>query len=362
MASSSSSKVVLLLTLCLISAAAATRTEGSFQCSARATCHALVDYSPTNDTTYSGIKTLFGVKKLDSLLGANNLPTSTPPKTTVAAKQKIRVPFPCLCSSNGTSGVSNKVPVYTVKKGDGLDNIARQTFSGLVTFEEIADHNNISNPDLIEEGQRLWIPLPCSCDEVNGTKVVHYGHLVESGSSVAGIAERFGTTEETLLKLNGMANASALQADQVLDVPLEACSSSVRTDSLDSPLLVPNGTYVLTAYRCVKCNCNSANNWVLQCEASQLNPTNWSTCPSTQCSDSSSFSIVNTTSSTTCGSGTTCAYAGFNKTTIFTTQVQQPNCPASNNTNAASKMVLHAWSSNFLFISIHLVLLLVFFL
>lgn len=354
MASSSTAAaatLLLLLALCLISGAAAQPREGSFKCSARATCQSVVDYSPVNATTLSGIKTLFGVKKLYALLGANNLSPSTPPNTTVAAKTTIRVPFPCLCNGSGGAGVSNRVPIYTVKEGDVLDSIARQVFSELVTYQQIASVNNISNPDLIKQKQELWIPLPCSCDEVNGTVVVHYGHLVAAGSTVAGIAQRFGTTEETLLKLNAMVNASQLLAKQILDVPLKACSSSIRNDSLDSSLLVPNGTYAVTAHQCVKCSCDSANNWTLQCEPSQLNPTNWTTCSYAQCSDSSSFSVVNTTSSGTC-TGTTCGYAGYNNETIFTTLVQQPTCPASNNTNAASKMGLQAWSWNFLSISI----------
>lgn len=353
MASSSTAAILLLLlALCLISGAAAQPKEGSFQCSARATCQSLVDYSPVNATTLSGIKTLFGVKKLYALLGANNFLTSTPANTTVPANTTIRVPFPCLCNGSGVSGVSNRVPIYTVKEGDDLDSIARQVFSELVTFQQIAAVNNISNPGVINKNQELWIPLPCSCDEVNGTAVVHYGHLVAAGSTVAGIAQTFGTTEETLLKLNAMVNASQLLAKQILDVPLKACSSSIRNDSLDSSLLVPNGTYAVTAHQCVKCSCDSANNWTLQCEPSQLNPTNWTTCPSAQCSDSSSFSVVSTTSSDTCG-GTTCGYAGYNNNrTIFVTLVQQPTCPASNNTNAASKMSLQAWSWNFLSISI----------
>jgi hypothetical protein len=76
----------------------------------------------------------------------------------------------------------------------------------------------------ITEGQKLWIPLPCNCDDVDAITVVHYGLLVKSGSSVEGIAELYGTTPATLLSLNHMTNASDLKADQVLDVPLKGSS------------------------------------------------------------------------------------------------------------------------------------------
>ncbi len=85
----------------------------------------------------------------------------------------------------------------------------------------MAQVNGIPDPDKILVGQELWIPLPCSCDEVAGTKVVHYGHVVEAGSSVEKIAMTYGTTEDILLQLNGIVNASQLLAGQVLDVPLK---------------------------------------------------------------------------------------------------------------------------------------------
>ena len=212
----SSPPAILLGLFLLISAHLA---ASAFNCTTtNAKCQGLVGYVVPNATTLSVIQTRFGIENLYTLLGANNLPTSTPPSHRVVAKQTIKIPFPCMCS-NG-KGVSNGVPIYIVKGGDGLDHIARDIFALLVTFPQIAAANNIPNPDKINVGDKLRIPLPCSCDQVNGTQVVHYGHVVEPGNSVEAIAQRFGTTEETLLKLNGIANANDLQAEKALDVPL----------------------------------------------------------------------------------------------------------------------------------------------
>lgn len=52
--------------------------------------------------------------------------------------------------------------------------------------------------------------------------VVHYAHVVAAGSSITGIATAFGTTEDTLMKLNGITDPKSLQAGQVLDVPLRS--------------------------------------------------------------------------------------------------------------------------------------------
>ncbi|XP_075673760.1 lysM domain-containing GPI-anchored protein 2 isoform X1 [Castanea sativa] len=357
--------VLLFITLATTSTA---QPPPTFTCSATAksTCHSLVDYVSPNTTVLSTIQSLFQITRFHDLLGANGFPTSTSPSETLQAQQRIKIPFTCRCE-NGT-GVSDRAPVYTVKKDDGLYHIAFDIFSNLVTYQEIAKVNGIPNPDKIEVGQRLWIPLPCSCDDVEGAKVVHYGHVVESGSSVDQIATVYGTTPAILLKLNGMTNASQLQANQVLDVPLIACNSSVNSSSLDYPLLVANGTYVYTANDCVNCKCSSGNNYILQCEASGLKPSpkTWSTCPAAQCNGTSSLYLLGnvTTASTTCNQ-TTCAYSGFTNESIFTTLATESTCPAGGPTGSptsspgsdASKNGMQGFRWNFLFISIQLIIL-----
>ena len=196
-------------------------TSTAFTCNtttAKSTCHSLVDYVSPNTTVLSTIQSLFQIMRFHDLLAANGFPNFTSPNDTLQAQQRIKIPFTCRCE-NGT-GVSDRAPVYTVKKYDALYHIAAEIFSNLVTYQEIAKVNGILDANKFEVGQRLWIPLPCSCDDVEGVKVVHYGYVVESGSSVDQIATEFGTTPDILLKLNGIANASGLQANQVLDVPL----------------------------------------------------------------------------------------------------------------------------------------------
>ncbi|KAF8410321.1 hypothetical protein HHK36_002848 [Tetracentron sinense] len=319
----------LLLTISFLAVLAITaRAQDEiqrFNCSSSRTCDALIDYVSPNTTTLNSIKTLFGVKNLRSLLGANSMALSTSPNKTVASGSTIKIPFQCNCT-NGT-GKSNRLPVYKVQKGDGLDHIARDVFAGLLKYQRIVEVNNITNPDLIEVGQELWIPLPCSCDDVDTEQVVHYAHVVPPGSSIEQIADKYGTTKDTLLKLNGITDPSKLQAGEVLDVPLKACTSMVRTDSLDYPLLISNGTYSFTANNCVQCKCDSANNWTLQCGPSEgVKISNWDKCPSMQCNGTGNLHIGNTTSSTDCGS-TTCAYAGYTNQAILTILSNQSTCP-----------------------------------
>lgn len=48
--------------------------------------------------------------------------------------------------------------VYTVKSGDTLSAIAEKYFGDPMEYKKIAHFNNISNPDLIQPGQKIRIP------------------------------------------------------------------------------------------------------------------------------------------------------------------------------------------------------------
>ncbi|KAK9129272.1 hypothetical protein Sjap_009759 [Stephania japonica] len=317
------------LILCVVLLFTITTTH-AFNCtspssSPTAKCNSLIDYIPPNTTTLSHIKTLFGVPNLHTLLGANSMPVSTPPTQSVPANRSIKIPFECLCA-NGT-GVSNRRPIYRVKAGDGLDHIARDVFGALVTYQQIQAVNGIANASLIMVGQELWIPLPCSCDKVDGSQVVHYGHVVAPKSTLQQIADAYGSRVETLLRLNGLADPRDLLAGAVLDVPLRACASSISNQSRDSPLRLSNGTYAFTAHNCVQCKCDASNNYILQCDPSppKTKLSDWSKCPSMICEGLGNSSIGDSMSSGNC-QNTTCSYAGYNHTSILTTLTNISTC------------------------------------
>ncbi|KAH6787905.1 hypothetical protein C2S52_007457 [Perilla frutescens var. hirtella] len=344
--------VFLFIIIIAISSPISTSAK-TFSCSSSgATCHAIVDYVSPNATTLNAIKTLFTVRNLRSILGANSLPLNTPGRFPVAAKQTVKIPFPCICR-NG-AGISNGLPVYTVVPNDGLYHIAAEVFSNLVTYQEIQATNNISDANLIEVGQNLTIPLPCSCDDVGGQTVVHYGHVVAAGSSVEGIAGQYNISEETLLLRNNLTGPQALIAGDVIDIPLRACSSMVTNTSLDYPLLVPNNTYVVTANSCVKCKCDAQMNWMLHCDAAGINLS----CPIIRCGGSDNLFLGNTTSSGC--NATTCSYTGYNNTTIQTMVDSMSTCPAPTPNSSSTR--LHGWRGNGLAIFIHAVMLCVLFL
>ncbi|KAH7669165.1 LysM domain-containing protein [Dioscorea alata] len=309
--------LLLITTSRLLSGAGAT----SFSCSGDDRCHSLIGYIPPKPTTIAALQSLFQINPRRSLLTANSLPISTPPSFSLPSHSPIRIPIPCLCSN--ATGLSNHRPIYTVRTHDNLNAIARRIFNGFVTIREIADANNISDPDRIEVGRRLWIPLPCSCDEVDGKPVVHYGHVAAEGSDLESIAEEFGTTERVLMRVNGIQDPTSLQAGQILDIPLPVCSSSINTDALDSRLLLPNGSYTLTANNCIFCSCSSST-WQLDCHATQ--GMSKSTCPVAKCGNL----LIGNTSTTSCGVSS-CSYSGYinnnaNNFTILTNLTTPTTC------------------------------------
>ncbi|KAJ6671618.1 LYSM DOMAIN-CONTAINING GPI-ANCHORED PROTEIN 2 [Salix viminalis] len=169
--------------------------QQAFKCTAGKTCRSIVGYKSPNTTSISSIQKLFGVKNRHSLLGANNLPLSTQSNYVIREQ------------------TSNQMIRCLILQSD--------VFMGLLTYPRIQQVNQIENPNMINVSQVLWIPLPCSCEEVDGESVVHYAHLVEEGSTVEEIAEMFGTTNDTLYRLNGIANNSQLIAETAFDVPLK---------------------------------------------------------------------------------------------------------------------------------------------
>lgn len=217
---SSSALLSFLLLGCLLAA-----SEAAFTCNATTTsttpttCESIIGYVSINASTYGNISSLFQVA-LSSIIAQNNLSSAATVTnaTVVSAGLIVYIPIPCICA-NGT-GRSEKKPFYTIQPGDTLDTIARNKFEQFVNYTEIASANNISNPNNIEAGKTLYIPLPCSCDPVDGQKVQHLAYVVQSGNTVAGIAEKYGTTESTLLALNGISDPKKLEAGQILDVPL----------------------------------------------------------------------------------------------------------------------------------------------
>nr|WP_307721580.1 LysM peptidoglycan-binding domain-containing protein [Embleya hyalina] len=104
---------------------------------------------------------------------------------------------------------------YTVQSGDTLTVIANMFGT---TIDQLAKWNNISNPDLINIGQKLI---------VNKSDAPHDTfYTVKSGDTLTAIAHRFGTTIDQLVTWNGIPDPDVIQVAQRLivakSVPVQA--------------------------------------------------------------------------------------------------------------------------------------------
>lgn len=143
----------------------------------------LWDISQKYGTTVSDIKS------------ENNLSSDT-----IHPGNKLTIP--------GKSSPSGGSTVHVVKSGDNLSTLASRYGT---TVNAIVQANNISNPDVIRQGQKLTIPSGSS----GSTKKYH---TVNSGESVSVIASKYGTTTKRITDLNNLSNPDLIHAGQKLRV------------------------------------------------------------------------------------------------------------------------------------------------
>ncbi|HLP86940.1 MAG TPA: M23 family metallopeptidase [Candidatus Paceibacterota bacterium] len=133
------------------------------------------------------------------------------------------------------SPLSDKIYVYTVKKGDTLSEIA-ESFD--VSMNTIKWENNLSG-GTISVGQKLNI-LP-----VTGVK-----HIVKSGDTVSKIADKYEAETEDILIFNDIAKGETLKKGDIIFVPngIIKTVAPVKPTSSGSSTTVVSNTKVASGY------------------------------------------------------------------------------------------------------------------
>lgn len=144
--------------------------------------------------------------------------------------------IPNIESPNETT--NTQTTYYTVKSGDTLWNIARAYGT---TVQEIADINNIQNPNLIYPGQVLRI---LTNSTVNGSETRATGSItytVQRGNTLSQIARAYGVTVNHIVELNNIQNPNLIYPGQKLRI----------TESTNSTLnpVVQSNYYTYTVRR-----------------------------------------------------------------------------------------------------------------
>jgi peptidoglycan-N-acetylglucosamine deacetylase len=110
-------------------------------------------------------------------------------------------------------GAQNSPTAYVVQPGDSLTAIAGRYG---VSIDALAAANNLTVTTRLLVGQRLVIPVPAPLPGAIRT------YTVQRGDTLASIAQRFATTVNNLVALNGIANVNRIVVGQVINVPAPA--------------------------------------------------------------------------------------------------------------------------------------------
>jgi membrane-bound lytic murein transglycosylase D len=148
--------------------------------------------------------------------------SAPPPNNPAPAKSD-----PAVASQTDSSAPLNEI-VYTVHRGESLGKISRQLG---VSVQEIMRQNKISDPDVIQPGQKLRVRVNGGADEVaqkpaaapSGTAqaAVPQTHRVLAGETVWSIARDYGQDPLKILSWNNLDRDSTIYPGQELIVSKE---------------------------------------------------------------------------------------------------------------------------------------------
>lgn len=209
--------VVLVSILAIVAVVSAKSTIEP--CSNADSCNALLGYTLYTDLKVSEVASLFQVDPI-SILTANAIDVSYPDVENhiLPSQLFIKIPIYCSCVDGIRKSVSTR---YKTRPSDTLSSIADSIYAGLVSSDQIREANSISDPSVLDVGQTLVVPLPCTC--FNGTDnslpAIYLSYVVNPEDSLTAIAFRYSTTITDLMDVNAMGNP-AIKAGDILAVPL----------------------------------------------------------------------------------------------------------------------------------------------
>jgi LysM repeat protein len=159
---------------------------------------ALAYYTTKEGDTLDIVGNYFQVST-QAIMNANSNITNV---DTVFAVESIYIPFACKCI-NGQLGQNF---AYKVTGNDTLNSISTQIYEGLTQPGWIASQSGLANPNFIDEGAFLVIPVNCSCG--NPTVSLEFGlfvtYVVGSGTAdnLTSVAAKFNLSPDLVRKYN----------------------------------------------------------------------------------------------------------------------------------------------------------------
>lgn len=118
-------------------------------------------------------------------------------------------------TENPNNTINTESINYTIQKGDTLSEIASRYGT---TVQEIADINNIINPNVIYPGQEIRILRNSTVagQETRGTGSITY--TVQRGDTLSKIADAYGVTVEHIVELNNIQDPNLIYPNEKLRI------------------------------------------------------------------------------------------------------------------------------------------------
>lgn len=157
------------------------------------------------NTTVDVLKALNNLQSDQIKPGDNLIIPGAPPQA-----QATATTAPPTQPPSGTTSTGPRTIRYVVKPGDRLFRIGLRYG---VSWTVIARANGIVNPNLIQPGQVLVIPLSGSADSSSGRT-----YTVQAGDTLSGIALRFNTSVQAIMLANNL-RSTIIIPGQALRIP-----------------------------------------------------------------------------------------------------------------------------------------------
>jgi LysM repeat protein len=184
--------------------------------------------------------TIYALRRANPEIGLGNL---------IYPNQVLQLPGAILGSDGGYL-------IYVVARGDTLKAVANRF--GTTVDSLLAANKDITNPNVIYEGQRLTVyvgpatPPPSTPPPSSGKS-----YIVVKGDTLRIIAGKFNTTVDAILKANPqIANPNFIYAGQVITIPAQVTTHTVQRGDT---LRIIAGKYGTTVDALIKLNPNIKN-------------------------------------------------------------------------------------------------------
>lgn len=109
-------------------------------------------------------------------------------------------------SARPADNENNDYEMYTIKPGDTLSKIADMYGT---TYQYLAQINNIADPNYIIAGEKIKVPV-----KENNVKE----YVVKSGDTLSKIASMYGTTYQQLAQINNISNPNLIYPGQIIKI------------------------------------------------------------------------------------------------------------------------------------------------